>query len=81
MKAMRSSILCLAFLLFTAPLLFGQDLSNYRHFTFGMSLSRVLERTDQKMADVKVIHGRPALGQVTMQPQAAAPIWLLRTGS
>jgi hypothetical protein len=63
MKAMRSSILCLAFLLFTAPLLRGQDLSKYRHFTFGMSLSRVLERTDQKMADVKVIHGRPALIQ------------------
>jgi hypothetical protein len=63
MKAMRSSILCLAFLLFTAPLLRGQDLSKYRHFTFGMSLTRVLERTDQKMADVKVIHGRPALVQ------------------
>ena len=60
---MRSSILCLAFLLFTAPLLRGQDLSKYRHFTFGMSLSRVLERTDQKMADVKVIHGLPALVQ------------------
>src|SRR3979490_674027 len=63
MKAMRSSILCLAFLLFTAPLLRGQDLSKYRHFTFGMSLSRVLESTDQKMADVRVIHGRPALVQ------------------
>jgi hypothetical protein len=63
MKAMRSSILCLAFLLFTAPLLRGQDLSKYRHFTFGMSLSRVLERTDQKMADVRVIHGRPELVQ------------------
>ena len=63
MKAMRSSILCLAFLLFTAPLLRGQDLSKYRHFTFGMSLSRVLERTDQKMADVRVIHARPALVQ------------------
>ena len=63
MKTMRSSILCLAFLLFTAPLLRGQDLSKYRHFTFGMSLSRVLERTDQKMADVSVIHGRPALVQ------------------
>jgi hypothetical protein len=44
-------------------LLRGQDLSKYRHFTFGMSLTRVLERTDQKMADVKVIHDRPALIQ------------------
>ena len=63
MKAMRSSIICLAFLLFTAPLLRGQDLSKYRHFTLGMSLTRVLERTDQKMADVKDIHSRPALIQ------------------
>src|ERR1700716_3896452 len=63
MKAMRSSFLCLAFLLLAAPLLRGQDLSKYRHFTFGMSLTRVLGRTDQKMADVKVIHGRPPLIQ------------------
>ena len=63
MKTMRSSILCFVVLLLTAPLLRGQDLSKYRHFTFGMSLTRVLERTDQKMADVKVIHGRPPLIQ------------------
>jgi len=63
MKTMRSSILCFVVLLLTAPLLRAQDLSKYRHFTLGMSLTRVLERTDQKMADVKVIHGRPALVQ------------------
>jgi len=63
MKTMRSSILCFVVLLLTTPSLRGQDLSKYRHFTFGMSLTRVLERTDQKMADVKVLHGRPALIQ------------------
>src|SRR6266851_466811 len=63
MKTIRSSILCFAVLLVAAPLLRAQDLSKYRHFTLGMSLTRVLERTDQKMADVKVIHGRPALIQ------------------
>jgi hypothetical protein len=63
MKTMRSSILCLIVLLLAAPLLRGQDLSKYRHFTFGMSLTRVLERTDQKMADAKVLHDRPALIQ------------------
>jgi hypothetical protein len=56
MKTLRSSILCFVVLLLTAPLLRAQDLSKYRHFTLGMSLTRVLERTDQKMADVKVIH-------------------------
>jgi hypothetical protein len=63
MKTMRSSILCFVVLLLTAPLLRAQDLSKYRHFTLGMSLTRVLERTGQKMADVKLIHGRPALVQ------------------
>jgi len=63
MKTMRCSILCFVVLLLAAPLLRAQDLSKYRHFTLGMSLTRVLERTDQKMADVKVIHGRPALVQ------------------
>ena len=63
MKTIRSSILCFVVLLLTASLLRAQDLSKYRHFTLGMSLTKVLERTDQKMADVKVIHGRPALVQ------------------
>lgn len=63
MKTMRSSILCLVVLLLASPLLRAQDLSKYRHFTIGMNLNRVLERTDQKIADVKVIHGRPALIQ------------------
>ncbi len=63
MKTIRSSILCFIALFLTAPLLRAQDLSKYRHFTLGMSLTRVLERTDQKMADVKPIHGRPAVVQ------------------
>jgi hypothetical protein len=63
MKTLRSSILCFVVLLLLAPLLRAQDLSKYRHFTLGMSLTRVLERTEQKMADVKVVHGRPALMQ------------------
>jgi hypothetical protein len=50
-------------LLLAAPLLRAQDLSKYRNFTIGMNLSRALEHTDQKIADVKVIHGRPALIQ------------------
>jgi hypothetical protein len=43
MKMLRSSILCFVVLLLTAPLLSAQDLSKYRHFTLGMSLTRVLE--------------------------------------
>jgi len=69
MKTIRTSILCFAVLLLWAPLLRAQDLSKYRHFTLGMSLTKVLERTGQKTADVKLIHGRPALVQeVTWWP-------------
>jgi hypothetical protein len=63
MKTLRSLILCLVVLLLTAPLLRAQDLSKYRHFTLGMNLTNLLERTEQKMTDVKTIHGRPELIQ------------------
>src|SRR5207245_5710382 len=63
MKTIRSSILFFVVLLLSVPLLRAQDLSKYRHFTLGMSLTRLLERTSQKMADVKLIHGRPTLVQ------------------
>ena len=63
MKTIHSTVLCFFALLLTAPLLCGQDLSKYRHFTIGMSLARLLERTEQKMADVNVMHSRPALIQ------------------
>jgi hypothetical protein len=63
MKTLRSLILCLVVLLLAAPLLRAQDLSKYRHFTLGTNLTNLLERTEQKMTDVKTIHGRPALIQ------------------
>jgi hypothetical protein len=73
MKTIRCSILCFVVPLLAAPLLRGQDLSKYRHFTLGMSLTRVLERTDKKMADVNVIHSRPALIQeLTWWPASPA---------
>ena len=40
-----------------------------------MSLTRVLERSDQKTADVKVVHGRPALMQeLTWWPPTLAGV-------
>jgi hypothetical protein len=63
MKTLRGSIVCLVVLLSTVSLLRAQDLSKYRHFTLGMSVTKLLERTDRKMTDVKTIHGRPALIQ------------------
>ena len=63
MKTLRSLLLYLVVLLLMAPLLRPQDLSKYRHFTLGMNLTNLLERTEQKLTDVKTIHGRPALIQ------------------
>lgn len=63
MKTLRGSIFSLVVLFLFIPSLRAQDFSKYRHFTLGMSLTKLLERTDQKMADVKMIHLRPALIQ------------------
>jgi hypothetical protein len=60
MKTFSSSVLCFVVLLFLVPPLSGQDLSKYRDFTLGMSLTELLEHTGQKMTDVKTIHSRPA---------------------
>ena len=62
-KTLCSSILCCVVLLLTAPNLRAQDLSKYRTFSLGTTLAGVLKLTDQKLADAKVIHGRPALIQ------------------
>ena len=63
MNTLRRSIFCLVVLFLLIPSLRAQDFSKYRHFTLGMGLTKLLERTDQKMSDVKTIHGRPALIQ------------------
>jgi hypothetical protein len=69
MKTIRNSILCFAVLLIAAPLLRAQDLSKYRNFSLGMSLTNVLKHTEQKMTDVKAVHLHPALiEEVTWWP-------------
>jgi len=80
MKTLRSSILSLVVLLLVAPLLRAQDLSRYRHFALGMSLTKLLVRTDQKMSDVKTIHDRPALIQELTWWPPNVPGTSLRSG-
>lgn len=81
MRILRSSILFLVVLFLAAPLLRAQDLSKYRHFTLGMNLTNLLERTDQKMADVKTVHGRPALIQEVVWWPPSVPGTPLRSDS
>jgi hypothetical protein len=72
-RKIRVSIFCLVVLILTAPMLRGQDLSKYRAFSLGTNLATVLRHTDQKLADIKVIHSRPALIQeLTWWPASLA---------
>jgi hypothetical protein len=65
MKRIRWSILCFVALLAWAPVLDAQtaDLSKYRDFSIGTSVSVVLSRTGQKPDDVTALSERPALIQ------------------
>ncbi len=47
----------------SAPLIYGQDLSRYREFQFGMNLFAVAKQADMKPSEARVIHQRPAVIQ------------------
>jgi hypothetical protein len=70
MKAtLRCSIICLSAFLLAASALRAQEFSKYRGFSLGADLATVLKQTDQKLADVNLIHPGPALFQeVTWWP-------------
>jgi hypothetical protein len=69
MKTIRSSIICLSAFLLAASAVRAQDFSSYRGFSLGANLATVLKQTDQKLADVNLIHPSPALFQeVTWWP-------------
>lgn len=63
MKTMRSAVLGFVLLLLAVPIVRAQDLSKYRNFSLGTSLTAVLKRTNQKLVDVKLTNTRPALMQ------------------
>src|SRR4029077_10603209 len=63
MKIIRSSILCLSTFFLMASTLRAQDYSNYRGFSLGTNLAKVLKQTDQKFADVNVTQRGPSVFQ------------------
>jgi hypothetical protein len=78
MKMIRNTAICLATILLSVPLAHGQDLSKYRDFSLGVSLSAVSNQVNAQPADVSVIEKSPALIQeVTWWPtpsyQPSAP--------
>ncbi|MBI4462990.1 MAG: hypothetical protein HY653_08800 [Acidobacteria bacterium] len=83
MKMLRRVSISLVMILLSALLLHGQDLSQYRNFSFGMSLAEVSKQVDLKPLLTKLIHERPAVIQeLTWWPRdssvsslQAEPIW------
>ena len=63
MKSLRVSLTFLALFFVAVPTLRAQDLSKYRVFSLGTSLTTVLKQTDQRAEEVKLINARPALIQ------------------
>ena len=61
MKLLGRAAIALLIVFISAPLIYGQDLSRYRNFTFGMSVAVVSKEMDGKPADAAVIYERPAL--------------------
>ncbi len=63
MRMMRCVVVSLAMILLSAPVIYGQDLSKYRNFSFGMSLLELSNQVDLKPLQTKLIHKRPAVIQ------------------
>ena len=60
---MRRVVFSLVMILFSAPLIHGQDLSKYRSFSLGMSLVELSNQVDLKPLQTKLIHKHPAVIQ------------------
>lgn len=63
MIGVRSLTILLVCAALALPLACAQDLSTYRGFELGMTLSAATQKADLKPADAKLIHQRPALIQ------------------
>jgi hypothetical protein len=59
-RSLAVSIFCAVF---STPLIYAQDLSQYREFQFGMNLLAVAKQADVNPSDAKMIHQRPAMIQ------------------
>ncbi len=83
MKMMRSvviSLVMIAMILLSAPLIRGQDLSKYRNFSFGMSFVELSKQVGSQPLQAKLIQKRPAVIQeLTWWPRESSgssePIW------
>src|SRR6202011_4631681 len=73
MKMMCSLVSSLVMILFSTPLIHGQNLSKYQNFSLGMSLVDLSKQVDQKPTEANLIHQRPAVIQeLTWWPPLAS---------
>jgi hypothetical protein len=63
MKMISRGAIALVMVMFSAPLIYGQDLSKYRNFSFGTSLASVSKQVDRQPIQAELIHQQPALIQ------------------
>jgi hypothetical protein len=74
LRTRRIDTLALFLLLFPS-LLLGADLSSYRGFRFGMSLSATVKQSGMSMASVTTIHQRPArIQELVWNPAASGDL-------
>jgi hypothetical protein len=63
MDTMRKSTIALALFLVSIPVIRAQDLSKYRTFSLGASLTTIAQQVNGKPEDASVIHQSPAVIQ------------------
>ena len=63
MKKTCGGAIALVMVLFSAQLIYGQDLSKYRTFSFGMSLAAVSKQVNLDASELQLIHQQPAVIQ------------------
>jgi hypothetical protein len=63
MKMMRRSAILLVLVLFSTPLLSGQNVSTYRKFSLGASLASISKQIGQDPGQANLIHQSPAVIQ------------------
>ena len=63
MSIIRGFAISIFIIVILIPLVYAQDLSNYRNYNLGMSLSAVAEQADMKVSEARLICERPAVIQ------------------
>jgi hypothetical protein len=71
MKMIRKSAILLALVLLATPLISGQDLSRYRKFALGTSLTALLKQIGQETRQANLINQSPLIQEVTYWPVEA----------